>query len=183
MWSCGRTVFDAEPLTSLSWRFSLAVRHVTRYISLLTGKCEAVSGLNFSWLAGTKSLVKFSDKYAKLSGLLTVEMPEVCTVCRKSVCLWSCLSAFGLWEWLFSTLGRWLWSLAEITCPELSHILIWASHLLVKHLSSQTCLAKMNLLLQFWSTSFYEFEKEIYPATHFCVSEMPTWQSSCIKHR
>ena len=161
------------------------MRYVERYISPLVGKNEGASGLNFGWLVGTESLIQFSDEYTKLSGLLTAEMPEVHTVCRKSACLWSCLSAFGLWEWLFSTLGRWLWSLAEITCPELSDVLIWASHLWVEAsvITDLFGWDKMGLLLQFWSKSFYHFEEKVYFETDFRVSEMSAWQSSCIEHR
>lgn len=185
IWSCGRTVIDAEPLPSLSWRLSLAMRYVERCTSPLVGKNEGASGLNFSWLVGTESLMQFSVEYTKWNGLLTVEMLEVHTVCRKSACLWSCLSAFGLWELMFSTLRRWLWSLAEIICPELSDILTRASHLGVEA-SVVTDLFgwdKMGLLLQAWSRSFYYFEEKIYFENDFCVSEMSAWQSSCIEHR
>lgn len=126
--------------------------------------------LNFGWLVGTESLVQFSDEYTKLNSLLAVEMPEVHTVCRKNACLWSCLSAFGLWERLFSSLGRWLWSLAEITCPELSDVLIWASHVWVEASVTTDLFGwdKMGLLLQFWSRSFSWFEEYLYFETDFC---------------
>lgn len=146
-----------------SWGLSIAMRSVERCISPLVRKNERTSGLNLGWLVGTKSLIQFSDVWTKLSGLLALGMPEVHSACRKSTCLWSCLSAFGLWEWLFSTAGRWLWSLAEITCPECSDILLWALHLWVEAsvITDLFGWDKMGLLLQFWSRSFYQFDEKI----------------------
>lgn len=123
--------------------FSSTMRYVERCISLLVWKKEGACGMNFGWLVGMESLVQFSDEYTKLNSLLAVEMPEVHTVCRKNACLWKCLSAFGLWEWLCSSLGRWLWSLAEHALSSQTFlyelpIFEW------KHLLSQTCLAEIR---------------------------------------